>query len=153
MIEKLQSTEDVVYETCLILIRHFRTLLRLNKDELGFHTRLFSHILHPETTFVYAGQSEDISPETGVHLEHVVPCAALITHCKLLIKANKLSDEEIAQLLQKHWKVAHISRREQHILDSKNEKNLKSKMPPDWTFEDGDTFERLKLAGIKLRPL
>lgn len=142
---------DIVQETCLVLVRHFRTLLRLNKDELGFHTRLFSHVLHPERNFVYAGKSEDSLSESRPHPEHVVPCAVLITECKRLIKADAHSDRDIAAMLKKHWKVADISKREQRLLDI--ELRLKSRMPDDWTFETGDTYARLTCAGIVLLPL
>lgn len=151
MIKQPVEQNDIVLETCLVLVRHFRTLLRLNKDELGFHTRLFSHTLHPERSFVYAGKSEDSLSDSRPHPEHVVPCVILITECKRLIKAGTYSDGDIAEMLQKHWKVADISKREQRHLDV--DLRLKSRMPDDWTFEDGDTFARLKCAGISLLPL
>lgn len=105
-------------------------------------------MLHPEKEFVYAGQSKKVNTVTPTHPEHVVPCAKLITECQRLIKVETLPDEEIATLLQKHWKVATITKEEQGILDSKL--NYKSKMPANWTFETGDTFARFKEAGIVL---
>ncbi len=65
-----------------------------------------------------------------------------------MIREAKFADHEIAGLLKKHWKVANITKDEQHKLD--HEYCLKSEMPYDWRFEDGDTFARLKLAGISL---
>lgn len=138
---------DVVYQTCILLVAHFRNLIHHGKD-LGFHTRLFSHMLHPEDQFVFAGRSIKVGADTPTHPEHVVPCAMLITECQRLIREDNCSDEEIARLLQKHWKVATISKDEQTRLDF--ELKLKSKMPPGWTFENGDTFARFSLAEIRL---
>ncbi|WP_147431313.1 hypothetical protein [Azonexus fungiphilus] len=104
-------------------------------------------MLHPEIQFVFVGKSVSISKDTPTHPEHVVPCAFMINECKRLIKEG-VSDELIASLLEKHWKVALISKEEQHRLDF--ELGWKSTMPSGWRFEDGDTFARLKLANIDL---
>lgn len=96
------ENSDFVSATCLLLVDHFRNILLLSKNGAGFHTRMFSHILHPEKHFVYAGQSEQVTSETPIHLEHVVPCATLIAECKRLIKAETHSQEDIAILLKKH---------------------------------------------------
>lgn len=141
---------DVVYETCLLLVTHFRNLIQLNKNGFGFNTRIFSHMLHPEKEFVYAGQSEKVTTETPTHPEHVVPCAMLVTECQRLIRAGNHSDEAIAVLLQKHWKVATLTKEEQKILDSKFKLGYKSNMPANWTFETGNTFARFEEAKIVL---
>lgn len=138
---------DVVYETCLLLVAHFRNLL-FNGKNFGFHTRLFSHMLHPEREFVFAGKSTKVDSDTPTHPEHVVPCAVLVTECQRLIKEGQYSDPEIARLLQKHWRVAAITRDEQKRLDS--DLKLKSKMPDGWTFDNGDTFARFTVAQIEL---
>ncbi|MBC7751258.1 MAG: hypothetical protein H7Z73_06005 [Candidatus Saccharibacteria bacterium] len=143
-------TNDVVYATCLLLVEHFRTLIAHDKEEAGFHTRIFSHMLHPEIKFVYAGQSDKVTEGTFTHPEHVVPCATLITECKRLIKAGILTNEAIASLLQKHWKVAHITQDEQQSLDHKSKFNYKSTMPDGWSFEHGETFARFQEANIVL---
>ena len=140
---------DVVYETCLLLVAHFRNLNQHGKSDV--HTRIFSHMLHPEEKFVYAGKSEKVGTDTPTHPEHVVPCKKLIEECQGLIGEGKHSDEQIASLLQKHWKVATITKAEQKHLDY--HLGYKSSMPVGWTFESGDTFERFKLAGIVLLSL
>ena len=145
-----QSSPDIVYATCLLLVAHFRNLIQFSSNNLGFHTRVFSHMLHPEKDFVYAGKSKKVTSETPTHPEHVVPCATLVTECQRLIKAGTHSDEAIAALLQKHWKLATITKGEQETLDAKSKLGYKSSMPPDWTLETGDTFERFKRAGIDL---
>lgn len=144
----VNDTSDIVYETCLLLVTHFRNLVQLSKNGYGFNSRIFSHILHPEKEFVYAGQSEKVTTETPTRPEHVVPCAVLRDECKRLIKAGTHSDEQIAQLLQKHWKIAIITKKEQETLDF--ELGYKSIMPNSWTFETGNTFERFKRANIIL---
>ena len=141
---------DVVYETCLLLVTHFRNLIQFSKNGFGFNTRIFSHMLHPEKEFVCAGQSQLVTAETPTHPEHVVPCATLITECQKLIRAGTHSDEAIAVLLQKHWKVATITKEEQQILDSKSKLGYKSKMPTNWSFESGNTFARFEEAKIVL---
>ena len=149
-ISENDAPPDVVYETCLLLVAHFRNLIQLSKNGFGFNTRIFSHVLHPEKEFVYAGQSENVTPETPTHPEHVVPCAVLITECQRLIKAGTHSDQQIAELLKKHWKVATITQEERQILDDKSKLDYKSKMPNKWTFETGNTFARLQEAKIVL---
>ncbi len=142
------DTSDIVYETCLLLVTHFQNLVQLSKNGFGFNSRIFSHMLHPEKEFVYAGRSEKVTAETPIHPEHVVPCTILITECKRLIKAGTHSDKQIALLLQKHWKIAIITKKEQETLDF--ELGYKSIMPNGWTFETGGTFERFEHANIIL---
>ena len=63
-----QKTQ-IVLKTCILLVSHFRNLHE-NKG-LGFHTRLFSHILHPEREFVFAGRSVNVNQDTDTHPEHI----------------------------------------------------------------------------------
>ena len=57
-------------------------------------------------------------------------------------------DAQIAALLAKHWKLATITKDEQKRLD--HHWGYKSRMPPGWRFEDGDTFARFQAANIVL---
>lgn len=134
----------IVPRTCKLLVSHFRHCLEYGS---GSHSRIFEHMLHPETQFVFAGKSVSVNKDTPTHPEHVVPCAFMINECKRLIKEG-VPDELIASLLEKHWKVALISKEEQRRLDY--DIGLKSTMPEGWRFEDGDTFARLKQANIEL---
>ena len=93
-----QKTQ-IVLKTCILLVSHFRNLHE-NKG-LGFHTRLFSHILHPEREFVFAGRSVNVNQDTDTHPEHIVPCAVLISECRRMISQGA-TDEQIAPLLAKH---------------------------------------------------
>jgi len=105
-------------------------------------------MLHPEKEFVYLGVSTELNNGEKHHHEHVVPCVVLIVECFRLINENH-SDEYIAELLKKHWKVAHITKNQALKLDQ--ELRLKNTMPKEWSFETGDTLARLKVAGIVLR--
>jgi len=143
--------EVAVLRACYILVEHFEEIIERKKAGLsaGFHSRIFSHFLHPEMHFVSAGRSQAVISGDRAHLEHVVPCVVLFNEvCRLL--ESKLAKEEIARYLSIYWKVAHISKDEAKMLDSKNKLNLKKSMPSGWDFETGDTFARLKLAGIEL---
>lgn len=144
------DNRESVYRASLLLVKHFKDCLE--REGKGFHSRVFSHFLHPEIHFVYAGQSQEVKNGAPAHPEHVVPCAVLFKEaCRLIMQG--VPDPEVAGLLSKHWKVAYISKNEASRLDSKNGLNLKDKMPEGWGFEDGDTFERLSRAGIELLPL
>lgn len=142
------NREEAVYKTCLLLVQHFRNMSShsdmRNTESLGqagFHTRIFSHMLHPEKEFVFAGISTELKVGEKHHSEHVVPCVVLITECRRLINNNH-SDEYIAKLLQKHWKVAHITKEESQKLDLNKALGLKSTMPEGWNFETGNTLAR-----------
>ena len=137
------NSSQILDKTCLLLVSHFRNL-----GARSIHTRLFSHMLHPEAGYVFIGRSQAIGPETPTHPEHVVPCAVLVTECQRMLREGVHAEEQIAALLKRHWKVALITKEEQRRLDC--ELQYKSKMPPGWRFEDGDTFDRFKRAGIVL---
>ena len=104
-------------------------------------------MLHPEAQFVFAGKSVAAQPGVPTHPEHVVPCAVLIAECKRMIQEGA-PDAQIAALLAKHWKLATITKDEQKRLD--HHWGYKSRMPPGWRFEDGDTFARFQAANIVL---
>ncbi|MCK9620086.1 MAG: hypothetical protein M0R47_06065 [Methylobacter sp.] len=143
------SKEELVYRTCVLLVQHFRNLIKARAGgfNCGFHSRIFQHMLHWEFDFVGVGQSAEVTNESGFHPEHVVPCAVLIRETLRLIEENVLSDTEIAKLLQKHWKIARITKEQASEID----KHYKSEMPPGWCFESGETLARL--AHIKLVPI
>ena len=139
------NKDEVVYETCLLLVRHFKNLLEYKIN--GFNTRIFSHMLHPERDFVFLGTSVEATTASRLHPEHVVPCAVLIVECCRLISAGK-PDAMVAELLKKHWKIAYITKEQAYELD--HTRGWKSTMPPDWNFETGNTLERLDRANIQL---
>lgn len=143
---ELVETEEIHYRACQALVALFRDQVEAKLDCV--HTRIFNYVLHPESKYVNCGISPEVKNGGPPHPEHVVPCAVLINESFRLIKEKKKSDDEIAKLLQRHWKIATISKAEAKILDS--DLGLKSRMPEGWRFEDGDTLARLKLAGITI---
>ncbi len=146
------DSTSLVFETCLLLVRHFRNIMTLSPTGHGFNSRIFSYALHPEINFVFAGRSTTLRDGERGYPEHVVPCAYMIKQIQRLIKEGRMSERDMASLLQKHWKIALIAPEEQKELDSKNGKGWKDTMPADWTFESGHTFARLEGAGICLVP-
>jgi len=142
--------ESFVYDTALVLVNHFQNCIDSGNE--GIHSRLFSHILHPEKDYILCGQSQAVKDKSPIHPEHVVPCAVLRNESFRLLKEGK-SHEYIAKLLSKHWRLAYISKAQANFLDSKDGLNLKYSMPQGWCLEKGDTFARLNEAGIKLLPL
>ena len=146
----MSEKNDIVFETCKLLVKHFRNLMNYSPDrDIGFHTRVFSHFLHPESHFVHIGESLEVNSKTPTHPEHVVPCAVLIVETRRLIREGRVSDNKIAAILARHWKVATITKDEANRLDF--QLGLKSIMPDGWTFEHGETLARLDVAGIKLK--
>ena len=143
------SKNELVYKTCLLLVQHFRNLLDAKFG--GFNSRIFQHMLHWEYEFVGIGESIELKDESTFHPEHVVPCAVLISETCRLIELNVLSNEEIATLLQKHWKIAKITKEQAKHIDYKL--GYKSSMPKDWSFETGNTLARLELAKITLETI
>lgn len=138
--------KEIHYRACRALIALFRDQVESGLECV--HSRIFNYVLHPESKYVGCGMSLEAKSGELQHPEHVVPCSVLIKESFRLIKENNCSDNEIAKLLQKHWKIATISKSEARRLDL--ELRLKSKMPEGWRFEDGDTFARLKKAGIDI---
>lgn len=144
------DNNESVYRASLLLVKHFRDCIERNGK--GFHSRVFSHFLHPEIDFIGAGKSQEVIDGEPAHLEHIVPCSVLYKEsCRLI--TGSMPEDKVAQLLAKHWKVAYISKKQASQLDSKSGLDLKHRMPDGWCFESGDTYERLNLAKIELLPL
>jgi len=138
--------EEFVYQSCLLVVRHCKNLIVTG--ETSFHTRIFEYILHPEYDFVGIGKSVEVALGAKHRKEHIVPCAVMYREVTRLIGEKALSEEEIAKLLQKHWKVAHITEEQAQLLDI--ERKMKSTMPDGWCFETGDPMERLHQAQIEI---
>lgn len=141
------AAAELLASTCRLVIAHVRNVDR--HGGAGLHTRLFSHLLHPEERFVFAGRSSRLSEGQASRLEHVVPCAVLLSETRRLI-GQGMSDAIVASLLARHWRVARITTDEQRMLD--DALGLKSTMPTGWCFETGETLARFNAAGITLLP-
>ncbi len=142
------TKDEFIYNICLVYVQHMKICIAYGS---GWNTDIFMHLLNKkEEDLISLGKSKEIKVNSQTHLEHVVPRLVLLLETRRLLEEEKLSNEEIAWLLHKHWKVARITKEEQEQLDLKCNLNLKQTMPDGWTFEEGDTLARLKLAKIKL---
>ena len=139
------TKDEIVSATCLLIVQHFRNLLQYRVN--GFNSRIFSHMLHPEKDFVFLGTSLEATKESRLHPEHVVPCAVLIAECCRLISEGQ-TNEDVAKLLKKHWKIAYVTKEQANLIDYGHK--WKSTMPPGWNFETGNTLRRFELANIQL---
>ena len=137
---------ELIYKTCKVLVQHFRNLLEAELG--GFNSRIFQYMLHLEYDFVGIGASKEAINNDEFHPEHVVPCAVMIAEVNRLISEDNLSDDEIAKLLKRHWKIARITKDQAKHIDFKL--GYKSSMPDGWNFEEGDTLARLKEANISI---
>ena len=59
-----KRTQEVVFQTCLLLIKHFRNLIEFqnetNQIRLGYNSRIFEYMLHKEDSFVFLGESASV---------------------------------------------------------------------------------------------
>lgn len=140
------SIDEIVYRTCKTVVQHVK--YHVEEERGGIHSRFFSYILHPEQDFVCVGESAEVLAGAPVHPEHLVPCVVLIQEVRRLLSEERLTDEQIARLLQRHWKIGCISKEQAKRLDY--ELGYRSTMPAGWCFETGDTFERLTAGRINL---
>ena len=149
----LDEKNKLIFQTCLLLVGHITNLVEHEKStgiRIGYHSRIFDALLHPQEHFISLGKSERLLDGVQGRIEHVVPCAYIIEKLEELIKEQKYTQEELAHALQKNWKVAHITKEEADFMDF--DLKLKSTMPKDWDFMTGRPEIRLEAAGIRLIP-
>ncbi len=148
------NKQDSIYQASLLLAQHFSNYIEQKKAgiPLGIHSRILSHILHPEVEFVAVGRSQEVVDGATPHPEHIVPCSTIIWESVRLLEEGK-SQEEVARLIAKHWKIVFISKEEADFIDTKKGLNLQHTMPENWNFQTSDSFDRLKLAKIEVLPL
>ena len=80
--------------------------------------------------------------QDGLVFEHLVPKRKYIQGpCERAAQGGTLSEEMIADLLTRYWRIAIVTREE-------DQKLLRTKMPDDWDFDD--TLKRYSEAGIVL---
>lgn len=94
---KLPDMSAFVFATCELLVAHFRNLVMPEALGHGFHSRVFSHLLHPEERFVFAGRSQLSTTGVETRFEHLVPGRVLYQESTRLICEGELSDAEIAR--------------------------------------------------------
>jgi len=111
------------------------------KREARVHSRLFDTLVH--APLILIGKSK----KGGGHIEHVVPCALIRDQAFHMFHSGK-SIEDVAAMIGRLLRVAHITRDEAKLLD--HELKLKTTMPADWDFETGSIMRRLEVANIEL---
>lgn len=111
------------------------------EEERVGSTRIFEHVIPDE--WLVCGRSTN----GGGYREHVVPCALIRDHSIRMYQEGKLL-EDVVEMIDKYLAIVLISDQERDILDNKF--GLKTTMPDGWSFESGDLFARLSLAGIEI---
>ena len=114
----LDEKNKLIFQTCLLLVRHITNLVEHEKStgiRIGYHSRIFDALLHPQEHFISLGKSERLLDGVQGRIEHVVPCAYIIEKLEELIKEQKYTQEELAHALQKNWRW-HISRKKKQSL-------------------------------------
>ncbi|WP_052321244.1 hypothetical protein [Pseudomonas fluorescens] len=124
-----------------VLKHHWEEQKDLLPRAARVHSRIFDTLIH--SSFILYGVSEK---GTG-HTEHLVPCSLIRDQAFRMFWAGKVVDE-VALMLQRTLKIAHITKEEARLLDV--DLGLKTTMPGNWCFETGAVTARLDLAGIKL---
>jgi hypothetical protein len=115
------------------------------KQRADVHSRLFDTLIH--RPLILIGESIN----GGGHYEHLVPCALLRDRAfEMFHHGNRGEDaiNDVAKMLERFLRVAHISREEARLLD--HGLGLKTTMPKDWDFETGSVMRRLEEAKIAL---
>lgn len=130
------------FERSAWVLRHFWEEQRDDPNgEARVHSRLFDRLVPQQ--HIYVGRSI----KGGGHLEHLVPCALLRDRAFEMYRDGR-TETEVAEMLGRFLRVAHITCAEANRLD--NELGLKTKMPDGWDFETGSVLARLQAGGIEL---
>jgi hypothetical protein len=138
------------FERAAWVLRHF---WEEQQDDPGrkarVHTRIFDALI--PRCHIDIGKSK----RGGGHIEHLVPCVKLRDRAfELFWQAHDRSEngddvlKEVADMLEKFLRIAHIHPEEAHHLD--HVCNWKTDMPSGWNFETGSVMERLRQGGVEL---
>jgi hypothetical protein len=111
------------------------------RQDARVHSRLFDPLV-PDI-HITIGQSK----KGGGHKEHLVPCVVLRDHAFAMFWDRK-TVEDVAEMLQKFLRIAHIHPEEARHLD--HALKLKKVMPVGWSFDSGSVMARLEAGGIEL---
>lgn len=106
------------------------------------HTRLFETLIRDE--YIVCGSS---APDAA-YREHVVPLKVIRDHC-LTLFAKGMSDDEVAEFVEAHLKIALMTVQEAQRLN--RDLGLRTTMPVGWVVGD-DVMARLVAARIRLKP-
>lgn len=130
------------FERAAWVLRHFWEEQQDNVPRTAsVHSRLFDTLVYPE--YITLEKSKNGSG----HKEHLVPCALLRDRAFEMYWDGK-TEKDVAQMLERLLRMAHITPAEAHHLDHKLGHKLT--MPDDWNWETGSVMARLEAAGIEL---
>lgn len=137
------------FERIAWVLRHFWEEQQDDPRKVEVSSRLFDHLIYKHLI------SEGKSKKGGGHKEHLVPCALLRNRAFEMFweGKNKKQDiaeveKDVAEMLGRFLRIAHITPAEAHHLDHKL--GFKKTMPSGWNFENGSVMARLEAAGIEL---
>ena len=88
----LDEKNKLIFQTCLLLVGHITNLVEHEKStgiRIGYHSRIFDALLHPQEHFISLGKSERLLDGVQGRIEHVVPCAYIVEKLEELIKEQK----------------------------------------------------------------
>ena len=114
----LDEKNKLIFQTCLLLVRHIINLVEHEKStgiRIGYHSRIFDSLLHPQEYFISLGKSEKLLDGVQGRIEHVVPCAYIVEKLEELIKNKNIHKKNWRMHYRKigRW---HISRKKKQSL-------------------------------------
>lgn len=105
------------------------------------HSRLFEVLIPDE--YIENGSS---GPEAS-YREHVVPCALIRDECMNMFEQSS-SIDEVTNMLDRNLRIVKITTEQANHIDFTLK--LKTRMPENWSFSNGDPLARLQEAGINI---
>lgn len=137
--------DEILRRSSLRMARYLRRILT---ERASNHSRVVEFFIPNE--FVPRGYGKN----EHEHIEHVVPCALLRDRSLSLLQTG-WSTNEVAHYVLHFLTVVEISKKERDRLDKSRAQGglgLKTKMPPNWNFDDGCIYDRLHDAKISFDP-
>lgn len=118
-------------------------LHRRQLENIGSSSRTFETFIHDDLLTLIKAQN--VSEETPIHREHVVPCALLRDKAIELLR-HGISSDEVALWIEPFIRIVLIQKSDAYKLD--HTLKLKYSMPEGWTFGAGCIYERLHKGDI-----
>ena len=84
---------------------------------------------------------------SGLIIEHTIPVNVTYSHFKKLYAGGKLTEDYIERLIKSGRLMCALVTKKEN--DTKFNKALKDKCPPEWDFEKGDPLARYNAAAIE----
>jgi hypothetical protein len=80
--------------------------------------------------------------------EHIIPRRVIVEKCHEIFR-NGGDAGDAEKLILENLRIVWISKREAERLNKSANLNLRQTMPEGWSFETGDKYARLRMAGIE----